>query len=132
MVDCLESIVSLAEHNISFDRLYTSIPLALWLHQKNITSLGNMQIKRKEIPTEMKDVKQREPLSTDIYWQKDDPLLLSSCCQILSQYWVPQKMIVATNWGCISCMISQRVVQILLTSAWDFTRRKQNLESEPW
>ena len=34
MIDRLESIVSLAGRNISFGRLYTSIPLALWLYQK--------------------------------------------------------------------------------------------------
>ena len=78
MVNRLESIVSLAGHNISFGRLYTSIPLALWLYHKSITSYGTMQINRKGIPTEIKDVKQREPLSREIYWQKDNPLSLSS------------------------------------------------------
>ena len=78
MVDRLKSIVSLAGRNISFDGLYTSIPLALWLYQKNITSTGTVQINRKGIPTEIKDVKQREPLSSEIYWQKDGPLSLSS------------------------------------------------------
>jgi len=42
MVDRLESVISLSRRNISFDRLYTSIPLALWLYQKNITSIGTM------------------------------------------------------------------------------------------
>ena len=37
-----------------------------------------MQINRKGIPTETKDVKQREPFSSEIYWQKDGPLSLSS------------------------------------------------------
>ena len=111
MVDHLESIVSLAGRKISFDRLFTSIPFALWLYQKNITSLGTMQINRKGIPTEIRDVKQREPLSSEIYCQKDGHLSLSSyvvksstgkrmssCCQLfLSRYWLPQKMIIATN-----------------------------------
>ena len=76
IVDPLESIVSLAGRNMSFDRLYTSIHLALWLYQKDFTSLGTMQINRKGIHTEIKDVKQREPFSSQIYWQKDDPLSL--------------------------------------------------------
>ena len=33
------------------------------MYQKNITSLGTMQINQKGIPTEIKDVKQREPLA---------------------------------------------------------------------
>ena len=111
MVDHLESIVSLAGRKISFDRLFISIPFALWLYQKNITSLGTMQINRKGIPTEIRDIKQREPLSSEIYCQKDGRLSLSSyvvksstgkrmssCCQLfLSRYWLPQKMIIATN-----------------------------------
>jgi len=78
MVDRLQTVVSLAGRNISFDRLYTSIPLALWLYQRNITCLGTMQVNRKGIPMEIKDVKQREPLSSEVYWQKDGPLSLSS------------------------------------------------------
>ena len=78
IIDCLESIVSLAGRNISFDRLYTSILLVLWLYQKNIFSLGIIQINRKGIPTEVKDIKQREQLSSEIYWQKDGFLSLYS------------------------------------------------------
>ena len=78
IIDCLEPIVSLAGRNISFDGLYTSILLVLWLYQKNITSLGTMQINRKRIPTEVKDVKQKEPLPSEIYWQKDGFLSLYS------------------------------------------------------
>ena len=37
-----------------------------------------MKINRKGIPTEIKDVKQREPLSSEIYGQKDGTLLLPS------------------------------------------------------
>ena len=86
MVNRLESIVSLAGHNISFGRLYTSIPLALWLYHKSITSYGTMQINRKGIPTEIKDVKQREPLSRVIYWQKDKPfIVVLVCCKVINR-----------------------------------------------
>ena len=78
MVERLETVVSLAGRNISFDRLYTSFPIELWLHDKNITCLGTMQINRKGIPNELKDFKQREPLSSEVYWKKDGPLTLSS------------------------------------------------------
>ncbi|XP_057296254.1 piggyBac transposable element-derived protein 1-like [Hydractinia symbiolongicarpus] len=78
MIKQLSNVVSLAGRNISFDRLYTSIPLALWLYERDITCVGTMQINRKGIPIEMKDFKQREPLSSEVYWQKDGPLSLSS------------------------------------------------------
>ena len=74
----LENKVPLTGRNISFDRLYTSISIALWLYEKNITCLGTMQMNRKGVPAEMKDFKNREDLSTEIYWQKDGPLSLSS------------------------------------------------------
>lgn len=78
MVGSLETAVSLAGRNISFDRLYTSITLALWLYDRNITCLGTMQANRKGVPDEMKNFKDREPLSSEIYWQKDGPLSMSS------------------------------------------------------
>jgi hypothetical protein len=71
----LENKVPLTGRNISFDRLYTSISIALWLY---ITCLGTMQINRKGVPAEMKDFKNRENLSSEVYWQKDGPLSLSS------------------------------------------------------
>ena len=36
------------------DRLYTAIPTAKWLLQKNITMIGTMQQNRKGIPPEVK------------------------------------------------------------------------------
>ena len=39
----LENKVPLTGRNISFDRLYTSMSIALWLYEKNITCLGTMQ-----------------------------------------------------------------------------------------
>lgn len=43
-----------------------------------MTSVGTMQINRKGIPAEMKDMSHREPLSSKIYWQENGPLSLSS------------------------------------------------------
>jgi hypothetical protein len=37
-----------------------------------------MQMNRKGVPAEMKDFKNRENLSSEVYWQKDGPLSLSS------------------------------------------------------
>ena len=52
----------------------TSMSLSLWLYERNITG---MQINRKGIPPAIKDEKDREPLSSEIYWQQDGPLSLS-------------------------------------------------------
>ena len=78
LVEGMERIGSLGGRNISFDRLYTSIPLERWLYNRNITSIGTLQMNRKGIPAEIKDMKNRETLSTEIYWEKEGPLSLAS------------------------------------------------------
>ena len=42
MVEKLSKYTSLKGRNISFDRLYKSIPLADWLLAKDITSVGTL------------------------------------------------------------------------------------------
>ena len=78
LIDRLQTHGSLAGRNISFDRLYISFSLSLWLYERHITSIGTMQINRKGIPLAIKDVKDRQPLSSEIYWQQDGPLILST------------------------------------------------------
>ena len=64
--------------HVSFDRLYKSIPLAKWLLEKRITCIGTMQLNRKGIPDELKETKNRELLSSEIYWDENSPLSISS------------------------------------------------------
>ena len=68
----------LAGRNISFARLYTSIPLAKRLLEKRNTCIGTMQLNRKGIPDELKEIKNRELLSSEIYWDENSPLPISS------------------------------------------------------
>ena len=42
------------------DRYYTSIPLAEWLYDKNITCIGTLNSNRKGMPKEIKETKGRE------------------------------------------------------------------------
>ena len=42
------------------DRYYTSIPLAEWLYNKNITCIGTLNSNRKRLPKEIKETKVRE------------------------------------------------------------------------
>ena len=78
LIETLSTNSSLAGRNISFDRLYTSIPLAKWLLEKRITCIGTMQLNRKGIPDELKETKNRELLSSEIYWDENSPLSISS------------------------------------------------------
>ena len=51
---------SLKGTSISMDGYYTSIPLAEWLYDKNITCIGTCNSNRKGLPKEIKETKGRE------------------------------------------------------------------------
>ena len=64
-INKLNSYVDLQGRNLTFDRLYTSIPLAKWLLSNNITCIGTLQANRKGIPKEIKDTTGRAPFRTN-------------------------------------------------------------------
>ena len=64
--------------NISMDRLYSSIPIARWLLEHNITMLGTLKSNRIGIPPEIKDVSEREIDSYEIYWDESGNMNISS------------------------------------------------------
>ena len=51
---------SMKDTNISMDLYYTSIPLADWPYDKNITCIGTLNSNRKGLPKEIKETKGRE------------------------------------------------------------------------
>ena len=55
-----------------------SIPLAKWLLEKRIKCIGTMQLIRKGILDELKETKNCELLSSEIYWDENSPLSISS------------------------------------------------------
>ena len=71
LTETLSTNSSSAGGNISFDQLYISIPLAKWLLEKRITCIGTMKLNRKSIPDKLKETKNRELLSSEIYWNKN-------------------------------------------------------------
>ena len=78
LVTRLQSKTPLAGRNISFDRLYTSISIVRWLYERKITAIGTMMLNRKGVPGVFKDIKQRENQSSEIYWEIDGPVCISS------------------------------------------------------
>ena len=75
LIGTLSTNSSLTGRNISFNRLHTSIPLAKWLLEKRITCIRTMQLNRKGIPDELRENKNRELLSSEIYWNEASPNL---------------------------------------------------------
>ena len=60
------------------DRLYTSFEIADWLLERKITTLATMQSNWVGIPPETKEAKDREILSTEMYWEKNGSRNISS------------------------------------------------------
>ena len=69
---------SLAGRNITMDCLYTSFKIADWLVERKITTLGTMQSNWFGIRPEIKETKDREILSTEMYWEKNGSRNISS------------------------------------------------------
>ena len=63
LVNGVEKDTSLKGRIISTDRLYTSVPLAEWLLDRDITTVGALNTVRIGIPDELKDTKCRENFS---------------------------------------------------------------------
>ena len=71
--------VRLDGRNISMDRLYTSVEIANWLLEKNITNVGTVQKDRVGFHEEVFDTKNRELSSKICHFEKDKKdLCLSS------------------------------------------------------
>ena len=51
------------------DRLYIYFELCDWLLKKSIAIIGTLMINKAGIPIELKDVKSREELLTETYWE---------------------------------------------------------------
>ena len=62
---------SLQGRNITMDRLYSNFEIAEWLHERKVTMVGTMQSNRVGIPASIKDTKDREDLSSEIYWEEE-------------------------------------------------------------
>ena len=49
--------------------------MAQWLLDRGITSVGTLQSNRKGIPAEIREIKDRETKSYEIYWEKNNGIL---------------------------------------------------------
>ena len=65
LIQNLECHTNLVGRNISYDRLYTSVPMAQGLLDRGITSVGTLQSNRKAIPAEIREIKDRDLLGKE-------------------------------------------------------------------
>ena len=71
LVQKLQGFSDLQGQNITFDRLYTSVPLAMWLLEQNITCVGTLQSNRSGIPDAIKQTNGGEPFSYKYFWESE-------------------------------------------------------------
>ena len=69
---------TLQGRKISLDRYFTSVILAEWCFERNITIIGTLKSDRIGIPKEMKGVADREEKSTVFCYSKDEKTMLLS------------------------------------------------------
>ena len=71
LVQKLQGFLDLQGRNITFNRLYTSVPLATGLLEQNITCVGTLQSNRRGIPDATKQTNGREPFSDEYFWESE-------------------------------------------------------------
>ena len=85
LMNATETDVSLKGQNISTDRLYTNIPLADWLFDRNITTVGTLNSNRMGIPDELKNPKEREEFGITCHFEKEKRNFCLSSCMVKSK-----------------------------------------------
>ena len=78
LVNETEKDISLHGRNISTDRLYTSIPLANWLLDRHITTVGTLNTNRIGIPDELKNTKDRNEFSVTCHLDESKKIYLTT------------------------------------------------------
>ena len=78
LVNDFSTVTNMSGCNISMDRYFTSVPLAQWCLERNITIVGTMRLGRKGIAAEIKKIDKRDERSTFYVYGKDDDLMLVS------------------------------------------------------
>ena len=74
LVNSVTREANIKGHNLSTDRFYTSIEIANWLLEKNVTCVGTIKGNRRGIG-DLKSLVNRESPSTKVYWDKDNTIL---------------------------------------------------------
>ena len=75
LVKSLTREANIKGHNLSTDRFYTSIEIANWLLEKNVTCVATIKGNRRGIGDLKSLVNRESPSSTKVYWNKDNTTL---------------------------------------------------------
>ena len=118
----IEKQTKLAGRNISFDRLYTSIFLSVWLLDRKITSIGTLQHNRKGIPVELKVTKGKEELSSEIYWEKSKGKITLSSYIVNTSKGTKSVILLSTHEPILRTTKDDNKKKPALFKVYDFTK----------
>ena len=135
----------LVARNVSYDRLHTSLPMAQWLLDHRITCVETVQSNQKEISAEIKEIKDRETNSYEIYWEEDNGMCnlhsyvvktkvqeseMFYYCQQCHHFLQLQKMTTKASSLFTNYTTFQKAEQTLWIKKWGSTAVNQNLSAE--
>ena len=64
--------------NLTADRVFSSVEIALELYKRDVTYVGTIKKNMSGLPSAAKKFKERELFSTKFYWLEKSPLMLAS------------------------------------------------------
>ena len=115
--------VRLDGRNISMDRLYTSVEIANWLLEKNITIVGTVRKVRVGFPEEAFDIENREVLNKTCHFGKDKKdLCLSSYTVQTKSKGKKNVVILSTTTPMHSCTKDDNKSKPQIIKFYDFTK----------
>ena len=71
LIDRYATFCEVKGRNVSFDNLYTSIPLAIELQKRGLTCIGTVKFNRRGVPKEIRELKGRKENSSIIWYEKN-------------------------------------------------------------
>ena len=118
----LQQATNLRGRNISYDRLYTSIPLAKWLLQQGITSIGTLMTNRRGIPKVIKSISGEE-FTYNVSWeQQEKKLNLHSYLVKTKSCGMSNVLVLSTMQPLLGTVKEGRQPKPALYKLYDFTK----------
>ena len=112
------------------DRLYTSISIARWLLDNQVTMIGTLMLNRRGIPADLKDISHREILSNEVFYEMDGNINLTSYVVKTSKG--KKNMMLSTVFPLTGITMDDDKQKPALYKLYDFTKGALILSMKVW
>ena len=113
--------------NVSFDRLYISIPLAKWLLSQGITSIGILMSDRKETPEEIKALRLQDTVCTVFWEEPEKTFVLNSYIVKTKSKGLQNVMVLSSVQPLLGTTKDDKQQKPVVYKLYDFTKRRTNI-----